>query len=101
MHPSHASSQAKTAVAPLDRVKILFQASNPDFQKYTGLRTMTILIFTKLILPEDHGQVHSELVSPSIEMEELEDFFRAIRPLSCVYFLMLLSSLWLMISGDS
>ncbi|KZT30037.1 mitochondrial carrier [Neolentinus lepideus HHB14362 ss-1] len=27
---------AKTAVAPLDRVKILFQTSNPDFQKYTG-----------------------------------------------------------------
>ncbi|TFK51176.1 mitochondrial carrier [Heliocybe sulcata] len=27
---------AKTVVAPLDRVKILFQTSNPDFQKYTG-----------------------------------------------------------------
>lgn len=27
---------AKTVVAPLDRVKILFQGSNPDFQKYAG-----------------------------------------------------------------
>lgn len=28
--------QAKTMVGPLDRVKILFQASNPQFAKYTG-----------------------------------------------------------------
>jgi solute carrier family 25 (mitochondrial carrier protein), member 16 len=28
--------QAKTVVGPLDRVKILFQASNPQYAKYTG-----------------------------------------------------------------
>lgn len=27
---------AKTAIAPLDRVKILFQAQNPEFRKYSG-----------------------------------------------------------------
>ncbi|RDW69837.1 hypothetical protein BP6252_08857 [Coleophoma cylindrospora] len=31
-----AGCAAKTLVAPLDRVKILFQASNPHFAKYTG-----------------------------------------------------------------
>ena len=31
-----AGCAAKTVVGPLDRVKILFQASNPDFRKYAG-----------------------------------------------------------------
>ncbi|KAF9585123.1 hypothetical protein BGW38_003800 [Lunasporangiospora selenospora] len=30
---------AKTAIAPLDRVKILFQANNPQFEKYAGTWT--------------------------------------------------------------
>jgi hypothetical protein len=30
------SVQAKTAIAPLDRVKILFQTRNPIFEKYAG-----------------------------------------------------------------
>lgn len=34
-------TQAKTVVAPLDRVKILFQASNPEFQKYSGVYPST------------------------------------------------------------
>jgi hypothetical protein len=32
-----AGCAAKTAVAPLDRVKILFQTNNPHFEKYTGM----------------------------------------------------------------
>lgn len=34
--PTDDASQAKSVVAPLDRVKILFQAANPQFAKYVG-----------------------------------------------------------------
>ena len=34
--------QAKTVVAPLDRVKILFQTSNPDFRKYAGASLLSL-----------------------------------------------------------
>ena len=33
---TNVDAKAKTVVGPLDRVKILFQASNPQFAKYTG-----------------------------------------------------------------
>lgn len=36
-------TQAKTLIAPLDRVKILFQTSNPQFLKYTGSWTGFLL----------------------------------------------------------
>ncbi|KAF8627793.1 hypothetical protein AX15_004219 [Amanita polypyramis BW_CC] len=39
---------AKTVVAPLDRVKILFQASNPDFQKYAGTWSGALRAGTKI-----------------------------------------------------
>lgn len=34
---SHSLQQAKTIIAPLDRVKILFQARNPVFEQYAGI----------------------------------------------------------------
>ena len=56
-----AAPQAKTVVAPLDRVKILFQASNPDFQKYAGTsqqcRVRTPVASTALV--QGHGAVLS------------------------------------------
>ncbi|CAJ0838930.1 1713_t:CDS:2 [Entrophospora sp. SA101] len=42
-----AGSVAKTVIAPLDRVKILFQASNPHFQKYAGVFQATKKIYNE------------------------------------------------------
>jgi hypothetical protein len=42
-HDANQNRKAKTVVAPLDRVKILFQASNPDFQKYAGEHVLAML----------------------------------------------------------
>ncbi|KAI8980015.1 mitochondrial carrier [Trametes punicea] len=39
---------AKTVVAPLDRVKILFQASNPDYQKYAGTWSGTLRAISQI-----------------------------------------------------
>ena len=49
--------QAKTVVAPLDRVKILFQASNPDFQKYAGTSRQL-----KPLAPPHRAQTRSTLL---------------------------------------
>ncbi|KAI6039712.1 mitochondrial carrier domain-containing protein [Pisolithus marmoratus] len=46
---------AKTAVAPLDRVKILFQASNPDFQKYAGVCILNSTFAASLFIPPSKG----------------------------------------------
>ncbi|KAF8340320.1 mitochondrial carrier domain-containing protein [Cantharellus anzutake] len=46
---------AKTTVAPLDRVKILFQASNPEFQKYSG--TWTGVFKAARDIKRDYGVV--------------------------------------------
>lgn len=35
-------------MAPLDRVKILFQASNPEFQKYAGWLIVALTISSRL-----------------------------------------------------
>lgn len=65
--------KAKTVVAPLDRVKILFQTSNPDFRKYAG--TSSCFVTTRLHLQgniQEHGA------------ERTVQGYRSIRRMVCV-----------------
>ena len=82
-------------VAPLDRVKILFQTSNPDFQKYAGaLKTA----FTALEVTDDddrvqeHGGVLTSRVSKFIGKQGSMASYKDIQQLSCVSSLTLLSN---------
>ena len=76
--------QAKTVVAPLDRVKILFQASNPDFQKYAGTTSSRSVLFTAIygLYPlQDRGAVYSLQSLIFTKRPACEDFCRATLPL--------------------
>lgn len=83
-------------VAPLDRVKILFQASNPEYRHYAGMfYTHTLPSHDEPYLcDQDHGMAHFEPSRKSIGMEDLLAYSRVIPPPYCVYFRTRPSSLW-------
>jgi alkanesulfonate monooxygenase SsuD/methylene tetrahydromethanopterin reductase-like flavin-dependent oxidoreductase (luciferase family) len=39
-----ADGQAKTAIAPLDRIKILFQTSNAEFRQFAGKLSLPFML---------------------------------------------------------
>jgi len=73
--------QAKTTVAPLDRVKILFQASNPDYRKYSGMDMLTgVSAADPHLCAQVTGRVCSRLLEILEEMKASEASFKAIPP---------------------
>lgn len=57
-------SKAKTAIAPLDRVKILFQAQNPEFQKYSGQSHCSTSPHPRMLPPQPLGELSVLIYSP-------------------------------------
>lgn len=96
----HLISQAKTVVAPLDRVKILFQASNPDFQKYAGMAEVSPDLVYPLTRCDCMSQepllAHSAQDMISTSNLASEDSFKVTRPPSSAFSRMQQSSSWRM-----
>lgn len=83
-------------MAPLDRVKILFQASNPDFQKYSGKHRYCIRTDPQrlLMLFQVRGAAHFELAVKYTKRLEYWVCSKVIQSLYYECFRMQQSSLW-------
>ncbi|MCO5549672.1 hypothetical protein L7F22_003145 [Adiantum nelumboides] len=53
---------AKTAIAPLDRVKILFQAQNPEYQKYSGKWTGVFVAGREIVRSDGTAALSKDIV---------------------------------------